>query len=70
MSQLTSPLQPFPWAAAMRFGLGRLRLSPQEFWSMTPLELVAAAEGFLGVGAPTLGLEGLQQLMRQFPDHI
>jgi uncharacterized phage protein (TIGR02216 family) len=68
MSELASPSQPFPWAAAMRFGLGRLRLSPKEFWSMTPLELAASAEGFLGVGAPTLGLEGLQQLMRQFPD--
>jgi uncharacterized phage protein (TIGR02216 family) len=69
MSELASLPEPFPWAAAMRFGLGRLRLSPQEFWSMTPLELVAAAEGYLGVGAPTLGLEGLQHLMRQFPDH-
>lgn len=45
---------PFPWAAAMRFGLGVLRLAPRDFWSMTPREL-AAAMGRAGdpAGRPT-----------------
>jgi uncharacterized phage protein (TIGR02216 family) len=38
---LTGPPLPFPWAAAMQFGLGLLRLSPKEFWTMTPAELLA-----------------------------
>lgn len=39
--------EPFPWAAAMRFGLGRLHISPRDFWAMTPREL-AAAMGAVG----------------------
>ena len=35
--------EPFPWAAAMRFGLGRMCLAPRDFWAMTPRELAAAA---------------------------
>lgn len=34
--------EPFPWRAAMRFGLGTLRLAPRDFWAMTPRELAAA----------------------------
>lgn len=34
--------EPFPWNAAMRFGLGTLRLAPKAFWRMTPRELAAA----------------------------
>jgi uncharacterized phage protein (TIGR02216 family) len=60
--------QPFPWAAAMRFGLGCLRLPPDQFWSMTPLELAAATEGFNGIGPQALPLDSLQRLMIQFPD--
>ncbi|MEL6435758.1 MAG: rcc01693 family protein [Pseudomonadota bacterium] len=33
---------PFPWDAVMHAGLVRLRLSPADFWSMTPRELAAA----------------------------
>ena len=40
--------EPFPWQAAMRFGLGELRLAPRDFWAMTPRELAAA----MGPGAP------------------
>lgn len=39
---------PFPWREAMGFGLGVLRLSPIEFWKITPRELAAAAEGRFG----------------------
>ena len=35
-------MQPFPWAHAMGFGFGVLRLSPDAFWRMTPRELAAA----------------------------
>lgn len=52
----------------MAFGLGVLRLSPAAFWSMTPRELAAAAEGVYGrrTGAPSRA--ALESLMRAFPD--
>jgi uncharacterized phage protein (TIGR02216 family) len=31
----------FPWASAIRFGLGRLRLSPRTFWALSLPEFVA-----------------------------
>jgi uncharacterized phage protein (TIGR02216 family) len=59
---------PFPWRAAMAFGLGVLRLSPNDFWSMSPRELAAAYEGVYG--APPERADGfdLQALMLAFPD--
>ncbi|MFC0245239.1 rcc01693 family protein [Falsochrobactrum ovis] len=33
---------PFPWDEVMRAGLGLLRLSPKNFWAMTPREFAAA----------------------------
>ena len=59
---------PFPWAEAMRFGLGVLKLSPTAFWAMTPLELARAHEGVFGQRGPALGRAGLEALMAQFPD--
>ena len=45
-----------------------LRLSPREFWAMSPLELSAALHA-LGAGAvSTPGRDELQRLMQQFPD--
>jgi Phage tail assembly chaperone protein, TAC len=32
-------LTPFPWKQAIGFGLGVLKLSPEQFWRMTPREL-------------------------------
>ena len=54
------------WPGLMRAGLGRLRLSPPEFWDLTPLEL----QMLLGpiVQAPSLDRSGLETLMRRFPD--
>lgn len=60
-------LPPFPWDAALAFGLGRLRLSPDAFWSMTPRELAAAA-GLLLPGRGELQRADLEALMRAFPD--
>lgn len=48
-------------------GFGLLRLSPQEFWSMTPRELGAA----LGPAVPVFNApsrQSLEALMRAFPD--
>jgi uncharacterized phage protein (TIGR02216 family) len=62
-------VQPFPWRQAIGFGLGVLRLSPDEFWRMTPRELAFAIEGRSGRGAP-LDRASLAQLMKRFPDEL
>ena len=62
-------MTPFPWEAAMRFGFGVLRLSPREFWGMTPRELAAA---FAGQNGPRRGRAPrraeLEALMTAYPD--
>ncbi len=52
----------------MAFGLGRLRLSPQEFWAMTPREIGCAMSVFgrSGIQPPKRG--DLERLMAAFPD--
>lgn len=61
-------MTPFPWRAAMAFGLGVLRLSHENFWRMTPRELAAASEGVHGRTAPPATRAALDELMRAFPD--
>jgi uncharacterized phage protein (TIGR02216 family) len=54
----------------MAAGLGRLRLRPADFWSMTPKELDAALNGLLGpmkLDGPT-PRTALAQLMARYPD--
>ena len=41
-------MQPFPWKQAIGFGLGVLRLAPEQFWRMTPRELAYAIETVTG----------------------
>ena len=53
----------------MGFGLGVLRLSPDEFWHMTPRELAAAIEAVTGARAP-LDRVGLSDLMKRYPDEL
>jgi uncharacterized phage protein (TIGR02216 family) len=60
-------LRPFPWDEAIGFGLGVLRLSPRDFWAMTPRELAAAVRG-LAPAAEAPGRGDLDRLMRLFPD--
>lgn len=60
-------MTPFPWAAAMQFGFGVLRLSPQEFWAMSPRELVAAHAAIYRQTAP-LDRVRFAELMNEFPD--
>ncbi len=49
----------------MHLGLGRLRLSPDAFWRMTPRELAAA---LAAPSAPPMDRAALAALMRRFPD--
>ena len=58
----------FPWAEAMGFGFGTLRLAPKAFWAMTPRELMAAfrAHGGGRGAAPARG--ALDALMARYPD--
>ena len=58
--------EPFPWAAAMRFGLGRLRLAPRDFWAMTPRELAAAMPPATGADHPARAWLDAQSA--RFPD--
>jgi uncharacterized phage protein (TIGR02216 family) len=58
----------FPWDAAMRFGLGVLRLPPREFWAMTPRELAAAWGAVMGERSGPLERPTLETLMERFPD--
>jgi uncharacterized phage protein (TIGR02216 family) len=62
-------MQPFPWKQAIGFGLGVLRLPPEQFWRMTPRELAFAIEALRGHGTP-LGRGTFEQLMKQYPDDI
>jgi uncharacterized phage protein (TIGR02216 family) len=58
----------FPWDAAMRFGLGVLRLSSRDFWAMTPRELASAWGATMGEGGRPMGRSTLEQMMERFPD--
>lgn len=60
-------MTPFPWKEAIGFGLGVLRLPPEQFWRMTPRELAHAIEAVRGRGAP-LGREAFRDLMQSYPD--
>ena len=62
-------MQPFPWQQAMGVGLGVLRLSPEQFWRMTPRELASAIEALGGQSAP-LDRASFQQLMARYPDEL
>jgi uncharacterized phage protein (TIGR02216 family) len=61
-------MKPFPWAEAMQFGFGVLRLSSDAFWRMTPRELAQAVIAVRGVAPAALDRGGLRALMQSFPD--
>ena len=57
----------FPWDAVLHAGLCRMRLSPRDFWRMTPRELFAVLGGLVQRGgAPDRA--SLMRLIRDFPD--
>jgi len=67
-SALRPPLPPpFPWDRALAVGFGILRLSPENFWALTPRELAAAMRGLFGEPA-AIDRTAFDDLMRRFPD--
>jgi uncharacterized phage protein (TIGR02216 family) len=61
-------MKAFPWEEAIGFGLGVLRLPPEQFWKMTPRELAHAIRAVAGHSGPPLARAAFDQLMRRFPD--
>jgi uncharacterized phage protein (TIGR02216 family) len=60
--------KPFPWREAMAVGLGVLRLTPEQFWRMTPRELAAALRGLYGAIELPLDRAAFDALRARFPD--
>jgi uncharacterized phage protein (TIGR02216 family) len=60
-------MTPFSWKQAIGFAIGVLRISPAQFWSMTPRELGYAIEAATGRSAP-IDRAVLTELMKRFPD--
>lgn len=54
------------WRALMRLGLDSLRLTPEQFWNLTPAELMMMA-GQDGE-ANSLSRVGFAELSTRFPD--
>ncbi|MCF2523032.1 rcc01693 family protein [Bradyrhizobium sp. G127] len=61
-------MKPFPWSEAIGFGLGVLRLPPEQFWRMTPRELGYAIAAVRGPGRAPIDRAALDDLMQKFPD--
>lgn len=61
-------MKPFPWAQAIGFGIGVLRLPPDHFWWMTPRELAYAVAAVRGPNREPIDRTALDQLMQRFPD--
>ena len=56
------------WAGLMRTGLHQLRLTPRDFWALTPAELQIML-GAAGRQAP-MGRMQFDALLRDFPDDV
>jgi len=65
---MKSDVAPFPWDRAMAIGLGVLRLSPDQFWRMTPREFAAALRGLYGEPAARIDRASFDELAKRFPD--
>lgn len=61
-------MKPFPWSEAIGFGLGVLKLPPEQFWRMTPRELAFAIDAVRGGRSVPLSRAGFSDLMKRFPD--
>ena len=61
-------MKPFPWEQAIGFGLGVLRLPPEQFWRMTPRELACAVAAVRGPMREPMDRTSLDTLMQAFPD--
>ena len=60
----------FPWDKVMAMGFGLLRLSPENFWAMTPIEFERAARVLLPGRVTAPDRAELATLMRMFPDGV
>lgn len=63
---MTARRQLFNWPALLRAGLGQLHLKPQEFWALTPVELMLMLGGAPGCGP--MDRRALDALCQRFPD--
>lgn len=52
----------------MQFGMGVLRLSPVDFWAMTPRELAAAMGAWSRAAAEPPERHAVDRLLADFPD--
>ena len=70
MSAAAGEARRFPWDDVIALGLGLLRLSPRDFWAMTPREMayVLRLHGGGDAGPPP-GREAVAALMALFPDN-
>jgi len=57
----------FNWSELMLVGLHQLRLRPEEFWNLTPAELLIMA-GAVRPTSQILTRSGLDELCALFPD--
>lgn len=57
----------FDWPALMRIGLHGMGLKPDEFWALTPLELLIIT-GLDECNSAVMTRASLAQLCVQFPD--
>ena len=56
----------FAWPDLMRAGLVGLRLTPAQFWALTPAELQLMLGQ--GAGMPAMNRAGLDALLAAYPD--
>ncbi|WP_170752589.1 rcc01693 family protein [Ruegeria lacuscaerulensis] len=56
----------FDWPALMRAGMTGLRLTPDQFWRLTPAELRLMLGQ--GAGMPAMNRAGLDALLAAYPD--
>ncbi|MDN5928914.1 MAG: phage tail assembly chaperone [Hyphomicrobiales bacterium] len=68
MKAAAAGAEPFPWDDVIHVGLGLLRLSPRDFWAMTPTEFAAAAGLSRRSSALPPTRTDLSRLMCEFPD--
>ncbi|MCP5074612.1 MAG: phage tail assembly chaperone [Rhodobacteraceae bacterium] len=59
--------QVLDWAVLMKVGLHHLRLNPEVFWRLTPVEL-AIMMGGTGGCRTALSRSGLEALCAKYPD--
>jgi uncharacterized phage protein (TIGR02216 family) len=56
------------WTGLARLGLGRLRLTPEVFWALTPFELGLITDA--DAAPEPLGAPALAALMALYPDRV